>query len=234
MKDLFGKALLDFYHGNYSEDIITETNISEKDEFPLPYLFRSYQEMPEVEQKALDLAKGKVLDIGCGSGSHALYLQEKGLDVTAIDSSPGAVEVAKKRGVKKVVQTDILGYTESTFDTILLLMNGTGIFKKVECVPRYLQHLKTLLAPGGSIYIDSSDISYMYDENDDGSIWVPADRYYGELDFTMHYKGESSDEFPWLYLDQRLFKKLCEENDLSFKVITSSTTGAYFCQIQSR
>ncbi|MFC7358434.1 class I SAM-dependent methyltransferase [Jejudonia soesokkakensis] len=231
MEDLFGKALLDFYHGNYTEDIITETNISEKDEFPLPYLFRSYKEMPKVEQKALNLARGKVLDIGCGSGSHALYLQEKGLDVTAIDTSPGAVEVAKKRGVKKVLLTDILAYSESSFDTILVLMNGTGIFKKVALVPRYLQHLKSLLTPKGSIYIDSSDISYMYDENDDGSIWVPSDRYYGELDFTMHYNGKRTQEFPWLYLDQNLFARICKENGFNFEILLEKPEHSYLCRL---
>ena len=74
--DLFGKAILDYQLGNYTEDIITETSISEEDILPLPYLFRNYDEMPKIEQKALQMAKGKVLDVGCGSGSHSLYLHQ--------------------------------------------------------------------------------------------------------------------------------------------------------------
>jgi len=103
-KDLFGKALLDYYHYLQSDDslksfenLVTSTNISDEDELPLPYLFRSYEEMPEVEKEALNLCRGKVLDVGCGAGSHSLCLQNKGFEVNAIDSSPGAVEVSKKR-----------------------------------------------------------------------------------------------------------------------------------------
>ena len=80
MKDIFGKALLEYYNNNYTEDIVTWTNISDKDSLPLPYLFRNYAEMPKLEQKALQLVKGKVLDVGCGSGSHSLYLQNKGFE----------------------------------------------------------------------------------------------------------------------------------------------------------
>ncbi len=99
MKDIFGKALLDYQNGNYSEDLITWTNISEEDELPLPYLFRDYSEMPKLEQKALQLARGNVLDVGCGAGNHSLWLQEKGFNIKAIDNSKGAIEVCKKRGI---------------------------------------------------------------------------------------------------------------------------------------
>src|SRR5690606_3409631 len=106
------------------------TNISDEDELPLPYLFRSFNEMPMLEQKALQMVKGKTLDVGCGAGSHSLYLQKKGISVKTIDISKGAVEVAKMRGVKNVELKDILDETEH-FDTILLLMNGTGIFQEL-------------------------------------------------------------------------------------------------------
>ncbi|MEM5565384.1 class I SAM-dependent methyltransferase [Psychroserpens sp. AS72] len=208
-KDLFGKALQDYFNNNYTEDLITSTNISGEDELPLPYLFRSYSEMPKLEQKALQLAKGTVLDVGCGSGSHSLYLQEKGFKVKAIDISEGAVKVAKQRGVKHVEQKDILKETE-TFDTILLLMNGTGIFQEVSLVSAYLNHLKSLLNPGGQILIDSSDIKYMY-EDDDGGLWIDTNaNYYGELDYFLSYKGEEEEKMKWLYLDFERLQLACE------------------------
>lgn len=209
MKDLFGNALLDYYNNNYTEDLITSTNISGEDELPLPYLFRSYSEMPKLEQKALKLTKGKVLDVGCGSGSHSLYLQDQGLDVKAIDISEGAVKVAKQRGVVNVKHKDILEETE-TFDTILLLMNGTGIFQEVSQVSKYLNHLKSLLNPEGQILIDSSDIQYMY-EDEDGGLWIDTNaNYYGELDYFLSYKGDKEEPMKWLYIDFERLQLACD------------------------
>lgn len=200
MKDIFGKALLDYYHGNHTENIITSTNISEADELPLDYLFRDYKGMSKLEQKALQMAKGKVLDVGCGTGIHSLYLQGKGFDVKAIDISKGAIEVAQNLGVKNAVQLPVLEETEK-FDTILLLMNGTGIFETLSKTPHYLNHLKSLLNPGGQILTDSTDINYMY-EDEDGGYWQDLNaNYYGELDYLLSYKGEDADLITWLYLD---------------------------------
>ncbi len=231
MKDIIGSALLDFFHGNYSEDILTETNISEEDVLPLPYLFRNFEEMPEMERKALELAQGRILDVGCGAGSHSLYLQEKGMEVVAIDTSEGAVEVCLLRGIKNVTNLDLLNLKNERFNTILLLMNGTGIFGNLDNAPKYLRHLKSLLKPEGQILIDSSDLQYMYDSAEDGAIWVPADRYYGELEFVMRYKGVESDPFEWLYLDERTLEQLCIENNLEFEVVFRGENYDYLARI---
>jgi len=231
MTDIIGTALLDYYHGNYSEDIITETNISEEDELPLPYLFRSFEEMPKVEKIALASTMGKTLDVGCGSGIHSLFLQEKGLDVKGIDTSPGAIEVCKLRGLKQAENIDLLQIKDEKFDTILLLMNGTGIFQTLENISKYLQHLKTLLNEDGQILIDSSDLRYMYDSTEDGGIIVPADRYYGQLEYSMKYKGMESKPFKWLYLDENLFENICAENNLNFEVIARGENFDYLARI---
>jgi SAM-dependent methyltransferase len=205
-KDLFGQALLDYSNKNYTEDLITATSISDEDTLPLPYLFRDYNEMPKLEQKALQLANGTILDVGCGSGNHSLYLQSKGLSVKAIDISKGAIEVCKQRSVINAKQKPLLEETE-TFDTILLLMNGTGVFQELAQTSKYLSHLKSLLKPNGQIFIDSSDIKYMYDDGN-GSI-DSTTRYYGELDYYLSYKGEQEAPMKWLYLDFELLKTFC-------------------------
>lgn len=200
-KDIFGKALLDYQSGNYVEDITTYSSLEEKDTIPLPYLFRDYESMPLLEQEALRNCRGKVMDVGCGAGSHSLYLQKKGFDVTAFDHSGGAIEVCRQRGLKKVVQADIMNYSDEKFDILLMLMNGIGIVGNLEGLDAFLHHAKKLLRPNGCILLDSSDIIYMF-ETEKGNYDLPENKeYYGEVEFTMEYKGEKSNTFDWLYLD---------------------------------
>lgn len=217
MKDLMGSAIWDYYHNENPEDLQTETSISELDELPVEYLFRDFDEMNKIEQKALKLSRGKVLDIGAGAGSHSLYLQnEMNLDVTALDISPKSIEVCKLRGIRKAVSQNMLEYSDETFDTILLLMNGTGIFQSLNVIDIYLKKLHSLLNKNGQILIDSTDILYMFDQDEDGGFYIPADGYYGELDYTVHYKGQSEDPIKWLYLDFETLKNAVENN--GFKI----------------
>ncbi len=230
MNDIFGKALLDYYNGNHTENIITSTNISEDDEMPIGFLFRDYKGMSKLEHKALELAKGRVLDVGCGAGIHSLYLQEKGFDVKAIDVSVGAIEVAKKLGVKNAELIGILDETEK-FDTILLMMNGTGIFEELSKTPHYLRHLKSLLNPGGQIIADSTDIKYMY-EDDDGGYWMDLNaNYYGELDYMLSYKGENGKLITWLYLDFDTFATASKEAGLECELVMEGEHYDYLARI---
>ena len=230
MKDLFGNALLDYYNNTASEDIITSTNISDKDTLPLDYLFRDYINTPKIEQKALDVSQGKIVDVGCGAGSHSLYLQEKGKQVKAINVSKGAIAVSKKRGVINAQQISLLDETE-TFDTILLLMNGTGIFQTIEQLPKYLKHLKSLLNKDGQILIDSSDIKYMY-EDEDGGFWQDLNSgYYGELDYFLSYKGEAETPMKWLYLDFTTLNIACASVGLKCEMLTQGEHFDYLAKI---
>ncbi|KAB1068224.1 class I SAM-dependent methyltransferase [Tamlana haliotis] len=230
MKDLFGMALQDYQNGNYTEDLITSTNISDEDSLPLPYLFREFKDMPKLEQKALKLTKGLVLDVGSGAGSHSLYLQKKGFNVKAIDVSEGAIDVAKKRGVKHTALHSLLDETE-TFDTILLLMNGTGIFQETSQISTHLKHLKGLLNSNGQILIDSSDIKYMY-EDEDGGYWMDMNAgYYGELDYFLSYKGEKEEAMKWLYLDLDTLNLACETVGLNCELIQEGEHFDYLARL---
>ena len=230
MKDLFGKALLDYYHNNFTEDLITSTNISDDDVLPLSYLFRDFNDMPKLEQKALQLCKGKILDVGCGAGNHSLYLTENGFNVKSIDVSIGAIQVSLNRGLKHVELKALLDETEQ-FDTILLLMNGTGIFQELSQLTVYLKHLKTLLKPNGQILIDSSDIQYMY-QDDDGGYWIDTQsNYYGELDYYLSYKGEKEVPMKWLYLDFNTLKLACETQNLQCKLVLEGDHFNYLARI---
>ena len=236
MKDLFGKAILDFQTNNSPEDLITETSISNEDEMSVSYLFRTYPDMPTLEQKALQLAKGRVLDIGCGAGSHSLYLQnERNLAVQSIDISSNAIEACQLRGLKNAKVQNILEMDsinpENKFDTILVLMNGTGIFGTLKDTPLFLQKLKSLLNPDGQILIDSSDIIYMFDNDEEGGKWIPSNGYYGELTFTIQYKNEKEAEFPWLYLDNNTLQNAAFANGLQSELLLEGEHYDYLAKL---
>ncbi|MCJ8153899.1 class I SAM-dependent methyltransferase [Chryseobacterium sp. SSA4.19] len=235
MKDLMGQAIHDYYHNENPEDLQTETSISELDELPVEYLFRDFTGMNAIEQKALELAHGKVLDIGAGAGSHSLYLQdERNADVTAMDISPKSIEVCQLRGIKKTVCENMLHFSRETFDTILLLMNGTGIFQSLSTIDTYLKKLYSLLHENGQILIDSTDILYMFDrDEEDGGVLIPANGYYGELDYVVYYKGESEDPIRWLYLDFNTLKNAAEYNGFRIEKIVQED-DSYLARLTKR
>jgi SAM-dependent methyltransferase len=195
------------------------------------YLFRTYNEMPKLEKKALQLAKGKILDVGCGAGSHSLYLQAKGFDVTAIDISENAIKACQLRGIKNARTHHLLALQDEKFDTILLLMNGTGIFRTLAETSQFLQKLKSLLNPNGQILIDSSDIIYMFDQDEDGAYLIPADGYYGELTFTVSYKGQTEETFPWLYLDYNTLQNAAHAYGLACELVVEGKHYDYLAKL---
>jgi len=205
----------------------------EEDEIPLTSLFRSYESMPEIERKALDMAKGRVLDVGAGAGCHSLVLQEKGMDVTAIDISPLSVETMKERGVKKVLEQDFFTL-DGQYDTILMLMNGIGIVGTLERLPEFFKQLDKILAPGGQLLCDSSDISYVF-ETDDGIIELPEEMtYYGEHSFQMQYKDTIGEPFDWLYIDADTLRKVANDNGYTAQVVAEGEHYDYLARITKK
>ncbi len=236
MKDLIGKAILDYQLTKKPNVIITETDISEDEEMNVSYWFREYNEMPKLEQIALKTCKGKILDVGCGAGSHSLYLESKNFDVKAIDISPNAIEACKLRGIKNAEIINILDVKNEKYDTILLLMNGTGIFGRLKNISQYLQHLSTLLTDEGQILIDSSDLIYMFDEDEDGGKWIPMENkeYYGELVFSVSYNGETEKAFDWLYLDYNTLQNAAFGNNLNCELIYEGENSDYLARITKK
>ena len=219
-KDPMGAAIADYFAKGKSAKLRVLSSQFEEDEIPTEQLVRTYDEMPELEQKALQLAKGKILDCGAGSGCHALALQEMGKDVEAIDISPLSVEVMKKRGVKEAYCVNLFdeNYLQK-FDTILMLMNGSGIIGKLENMGAFFTKMKQLLNPGGCIYMDSSDLRYLF-EDEDGSFLIDlAAGYYGEIDFRMQYKQIKGEPFDWLYVDFQTLSYYANENGFKAEMV---------------
>jgi len=219
-KDPMGAAIADYFAKGRAARLRVFSSQFEEDEIPAEQLFRTFDEMPPLEQKALELAQGKILDCGAGSGCHALALQDMGKDVEAIDISPLSVDVMQKRGVKQAFQINLFDQNYlKKFDTILMLMNGSGIIGKLENMGTFFTKMKQLLNPGGCIYMDSSDLRYLF-EDEDGSFLVDlAGGYYGEIDFRMQYKQVKGEPFDWLYVDFQTLSYYATENGFKAELV---------------
>lgn len=130
IEDATGQAIWAFFNGKYGFEIVER-----EDGFVVggttEQYFSEYKNWLAHEKKAIKYAKGKILDIGCGAGKHALYLQKKGFDVIGIDVSPLAIKVCKKRRLKKakVLSINKVDSLESKYDTVLLLGNNFGLLQ---------------------------------------------------------------------------------------------------------
>ena len=228
-----GRAIADYYKTKKANKLRVFSPMFEEDEIPLSTLFRKYEEMPEIERKALDMANGKTLDVGAGSGCHSLVLQEKGIDVTAIDISPLSVETMKERGVKKVIEQDFFTL-KGQYDTVLMLMNGIGIVGTLERLPRFFLQLDKILAPGGQLLCDSSDISYVF-EDENGMIDIPNEMdYYGEHSFRMQYKDTIGEPFNWLYIDADTLREKAGRCGYAAEVVAEGEHYDYLARITKR
>lgn len=230
-----GRAVAEYFAKGEKgkERIVVYSPMFDDDEMPVQTLFRQYNQMPALEQKALQLAKGKILDVGACAGCHSLVLQEMNKIVTAIDISPLCVETMVKRGVKDVRLIDFWE-VEEKFDSVLMLMNGIGIVGNMAKLPDFFRQLDKILTPDGCVYLDSSDLCYLY-EDEEGIIELPDDEnYYGEISFQMQYKNIMGEKFPWLYIDAEKLQEEAIKHDFIVKIVKDGEHYDYLAEIRRK
>lgn len=225
MNDVLGQAIADHYQNLRGSKLWINNKYGAKEEMPLTTYFRNEDDMPDIEWMALEQCRGNVLDIGAGAGSHTLYLQEQGFNITAMDISPLCVKVMKERGVVSVIQADIFEYDHAGYDTLLLLMNGIGLAGTVEGLKKLLRHLKTLLNKDGQLLFDSSDVAYLYE----GAI--PKQTYYGEIQYQYNYKKLKTEWFNWLYIDEQTLQQVVAETGFIMEVLIEDEFGQYLTRL---
>jgi len=226
--DPMGRAIADYWKTKKADKLRVYSPMFEEDEMPLSTLFRTYESMPEIEKKALDMAKGRTLDAGAAAGCHSLVLQERGIDVTAIDISPLSVETMILRGVKNVREQDFFTLDKEQYETILMLMNGIGIVGSLERMSEFFSQLDKILAPEGQVLCDSSDISYVFEGD------MPDMDYYGEQSFRMQYKNIIGEPFPWLYIDADTLKDMALKNGYEVEVVGEGEHYDYLARITKK
>lgn len=230
--DPIGTSISDYLLEKDTPAIIVHSDLCDDDVMPVEYLFRTYEEMPEAELLALELCKGRVLDVGAGAGCHSLFLREQGFDITAIDTSKGAIDYLKSMEINAHLSSFLDFKSEQKFDTILILMNGLGLAGRLNRLETFLSHAKSLLKPGGKIIADSSDIRYLY-EDDEGGLWVDLNsQYLGEMEFQMEYKDQKTDWFPWVYIDFDTLKPIANSAGLNATKIHEDDNFHYLCTFE--
>ena len=226
MNDVLGQALYDYYTKAAPGKLWIHNTYGPKEEMPVHIYFRKPEDMRQLELVALQNCKGKVLDIGAGAGSHVLALQQKGIDVTALEISPKAAEVMKMRGVASIVEQDVFEFETGGFDTILLLMNGIGLTGSISRLRTFLQHVKKLVNRNGQLIFDSSDVAYLYNGKP-----PEKDRYYGEIMYMYEFKKQKTDWFSWLYIDKRKLAKIAGEEGWETEILFKDEFDQYLARL---
>jgi len=227
MKDVFGQALVDFYYDSFEPPLLLHNEYGPPEIIPIERYFIDYEEYSDLELFAMTQFKGKIIDVGAATGRHALHLQDLGFDVSAMDISRNCGQLMETLGVEKIIIDDIYRYQESAYDTVSMLMNGIGIAGNIKNLKQLLNHLRKILNPSGQLLVDSSDISYLYEDSE-----YPENKYFGELNFHYEYKGALGDPFDWLYIDPSTLIKVTKSVGWNCQVLFEDETQAFLARLQ--
>lgn len=229
MAQVFDRALLDFYHNTAPAPLFLHNNYGFTEEMPVEVFFREPEDFPEIERLALSLCVGEILDVGAGVGTHTRFLQQQNKDVYAIERSVAACDIMFALGTKNVIHGDFFQFSvgQQRFDTLLFMMNGIGLAQNLENIVALLSQCQSLLKPGGQVLFDSSDISYLFEEE---NINKPKG-YYGEVVFQYEYKGEKGEPFGWVYVDQDTMKSLANASGWDMQVLFTNEEDQYLARL---
>lgn len=229
--DAYGKGLISYTNGNKKARFSVYSNIAATEKWEVGLFFRSFDTMSALEQTALQACRGRVLDAGAGAGSHSLWLQNKGLEVVAIDISEGAVEVMNRRGVAQARPIDFFHLTDERFDTILMLMNGIGIVETIERLPIFFHQCRLLLNEGGCVLVDSSDLLYLFVDEEGEVALNLNDNYYGELQYRIDFANRRGESFNWLFVDATTLSDVAASCGFEMEILDEDDHYQYLAKL---
>jgi len=223
-------AMQAYFDGRTDVAISVSDDYGGTDAHPIAYFFRGPDEFPPMEQEALRLCRGRVLDVGAGSGCHSLVLQERGFAVCALEIVPELAEIMRRRGVVDVHCGDLFDFAADPFDTVLMLMNGLEVAGTLSGLDRLLRHLRTLVAPGGQVVADSTDLRTV-GEIDSGVAEREDGRYVGEVVYQLEFEGTKGPPFPRLYVDPDTLVEFARRWGWHVEIIMHSEGGGYLSRL---
>ncbi len=230
---LHGKSLFDYNNGDRAAEIILRRDDGFEDVLPVSFFFRSESEFLPGESEAINQSKGRILDIGAGSGVHSLVLQSRGLNVTAIDIDSKAVNIMIEKGIKDARCVDVMQFQDGPYDTLLMLGHGIGMTGNIQGLNRFLNHASGLLGENGQILMNSVDVRKTQDpvhlkyheaNKDKG-------RYFGEINLQFEYKGEQGPFFEWLHIDPQTLQRQAANINWKTEILYKHEDGEYLARL---
>ena len=231
--NLYGSAILDYFNGDIGHSLFAVDELGRKAEVPVKLFFREFDDFPEWEKRAVELALGNVLDIGAGAGRHSLVLQERGLAVSAIDIVPECVEVMKRRGVREALCADVLEFDGGPFETLMGVMNGLTMVQTLERLPAFLRGIRRLISSHGQFLVDSTDLRCSSDAALKTLIEkkVRAGSYFGELTARLEYKNRTGTLFRELFVDPETLRDFALDAGWNCEVVIRQDNGRYLARL---
>ena len=228
----FGLALTDYFNGDKEaafniccDDGVTST-------LPAVVFFRQSTDY-DIDRIALDHCRGRVLDIGAGTGLHSLQLQSRGFSVTAIDISPEACNIMRKRGLSEVHCVDICDFKAEPFDTLLILGRGIGMVENIAGLEYFWADMHRLVTPEGQIVLNSADVECTGNPEDLAYQEVNrrTGRYIGEVRMYFEYKGLKGPMCGWLHVAPKTLAEHAVKACWTCEVIVREEDSNYLAKL---
>lgn len=229
-----GLALKAYFEGDHGAQLTVRRDDGVEYALPVSHFFRAPVEFTPLENATLERCRGRVLDVGAGSGLHSLTLQERGLAVTALEISPEAVEVMTRRGVRDARCADIFQFTGGPFDTLLMLGHGIGITENLARLERFLTLARRLLAPDGRLLLDSTDVRRTDDPRHLAYQEANrrAGRYVGEIRIQLEFAGQRGPYCGWLHVDPETLAEHAARAGWSCEVVLDEPAWGYLACLE--
>lgn len=231
--ELFGRALGRYFAGDRDVELRLRRDDGSQLLLPMAEYFRSEAQLSAIDRLALDLCRGRVLDVGAGTGVHSLLLSQRGVEVISIDVSPVAVGIMRARGLS-ALEADVFDFSGGEFDTLLLLGHGLGLTGDPAGLDRFLSRARSLLRPGGCVLLDSLDVT----RTEDAANLAyqarnrAASREIGEIRMRFELDGECGPWFGWLHVEPASLAHHAAVAGLECEVLRMETSGDYLARLR--
>ncbi|MBN1833104.1 MAG: class I SAM-dependent methyltransferase [Deltaproteobacteria bacterium] len=229
----FGKALLAYFEGDTTAELMIRREDGQESTLPVSLFFRDPSKFTPIDKAVMDYCRGHILDVGAGTGVHSLVLQGKGLHVTDIDINPHAVNIMKQRGLRDVYCTDVFDFHGGRFDTIFMVGHGIGMVETLAGLKRFLAHAHRLLFDGGQVLLDSLDVRITDNPNDLAYHEAnrQAGRYIGEIRMQFEFREKKGPYCGWLHVDADTLKDHAESAGWRYEVVHREESGDYLAML---